>query len=82
MKALHVHLPRYMYDYGGLSMHNQKRNKLLLAKTRSSQWMPYHIDFTVKNYFKNHSARDISGRATAGHFFNLRYLGTRAKRVK
>ena len=31
---------------------------------------------------KNTLPRDISGPATAGHFFNPRYLGARAKRVK
>ena len=39
-------------------MHNQKRNKLLSAKTRLPPLMKDHIDFT-----------DISGPATAGQMF-------------
>ena len=44
-----LHPPRYYY--GVLSMNNQKRNKLLSAKTNKTNlppWMPDHIDFTEK----------------------------------
>ena len=46
-----LHRPRYYY--GVLFIHNQKRNKILLAKTRLPPWSPDHIDFTDKNIKKN-----------------------------
>ena len=42
-----LHRPRYYY--GVLSMHNQKTNKLVSAKTRQLPWLPDHIDFTDTN---------------------------------
>ena len=74
-----LHRPRYYY--GMLSMHNQKRNKLVSAKTRLPLWLPDHIDFTDKNtkihfapeYTRDPRQRDIfcprvySGSAFKGY---------------
>ena len=52
-------------------MHNQKRNKLLSAKTRLPPWLglPDHIDFTDKITKKTHSAPEYTRGPRQGDIF-------------
>ena len=73
-----LHRPRYYY--GILSMHNQKRNKLLSAKTRLPSWLPDHIDFTDKNTKKHILHPSILGVRNRETSFSPReYLGSALK---
>ena len=61
-------------------MHNQKRNKLLPAKTRLPSWLSDHIDFTDKNTKKNTLHPSILGVRDRETSFAPEY--TRGPRLK
>ena len=61
-------------------MHNQKRNKLLTAKTRLPSWLSDHIDFTDKNTKKNTLHPSILGVRDRETSFAPEY--TRGPRLK